>query len=116
MLKTQKTTIMKQNEATIRESSALSLIISSIIIVIVVGVQYYMGVQQDVEDAKKLVKRDLQIVEMQIMSIFLDAEFSMDEMLGEVLDTIGEQGYLTFNRTRVLGVLAKLGENLHLLC
>jgi anti-sigma regulatory factor (Ser/Thr protein kinase) len=86
MLKTQKTTIMKQNEATIRESSALSLIISSIIIVIVVGVQYYMGIQQNVEDAKKLVKRDLQIVEMQIMSTFLDAEFSMDEMHDALVD------------------------------
>ena len=86
MLTTQKTTIMKQKKARIRESSALSLIISSIIIVIVVGVQYYMGVQQDVEDAKKLVKRDLQIVEMQIMSIFLDAEFSMDEMHDALVD------------------------------
>ena len=37
------------------------------------------------------------------------------QVLGEVLNTIGEQGYLTLDRTRVLGVLAILGENLSLL-
>ena len=79
---------MKKDTRNIRESGALPLIISSIIIVIVIGVQYYMGVQQDVEDAKKLVKRDLQIVELHMMSAFLDVEFSMDEMHDALMEDL----------------------------
>ena len=37
------------------------------------------------------------------------------QVLGEVLNTIGEQGYLTLNRTGVLSVLAVLAEDLSLL-
>ena len=38
------------------------------------------------------------------------------QVLGEVLNAIGEQGYLTLNRAGVFGVLAELAENLSLLC
>ena len=79
---------MKKDAEGKRESSALPLIISSIIIVIVIGMQYYMGVEQDVEDAKKLVKRDLKIAEMHIMSTFLDVEFSMDEMHDALMEDL----------------------------
>ena len=37
------------------------------------------------------------------------------QVLGEVLNTIGEQGYLALNRTCVLSVFAILAENLSLL-
>ena len=36
------------------------------------------------------------------------------QVLGEVLNAIGEQGYLALNRTGVFGVLAVLTENLSL--
>ena len=38
------------------------------------------------------------------------------QVLGEVLDTIGEQGNLALCRTRVSGALAVLAENLLFLC
>jgi len=38
------------------------------------------------------------------------------QVLGQVLNTIGEQCYLALNRASVFGVLAILAENLNLLC
>ena len=56
------------------------MLIASLLIVLVVGVQYYISKEQDEVNARKLVNRELIIVERHIMSRLDDAEDALDDM------------------------------------
>ena len=49
-------------------------------------------------------------------AVAVDVLVVLLQVLGQVLNTIGEQCYLALNRASVFGVLAILAENLNLLC
>lgn len=71
-----------------REKGFLPLLISSLIIMIVIGVQYYMSIKEDEQEARKLVNRELKIVEQSIVAKFIEAEFSMDDLHDAVVDEL----------------------------
>lgn len=71
-----------------REKGFLPLLISSLIIMIVIGVQYYMSIKEDEQEARKLVNRELKIVEQSIVAKFIEAEFSMDDLHDAVADEL----------------------------
>lgn len=71
-----------------REKGFLPLLISSLIIMIVIGVQYYMSIKEDEHEARKLVNRELKIVEQSIVAKFIEAEFSMDDLHDAVVDEL----------------------------
>lgn len=64
------------------------MLISSLIIMIVIGVQYYMSIKEDEQEARKLVNRELKIVEQSIVAKFIEAEFSMDDLHDAVADEL----------------------------
>ena len=61
-----------------------ALLVASLLIILVLTVQYYLSIHDDEEEARKLVNRELVIVEQHVMSELRNAEFSMHEMYDAV--------------------------------
>ena len=57
-----------------------ALLVATTMVILILAVQYYISVRNDDEDARKLVNRELIIVEQQIMSEFKNAEFALEDM------------------------------------
>lgn len=67
-----------------------ALLVATLLIILVLTVQYYISIHDDEEDARILVNRELVIVEQHIMSELRNAEFSMHGMYDAVEDNLDE--------------------------
>ncbi len=67
-----------------------ALLAATLLIILVLAVQSYITIHDEEEDARKLVNRELVIVEQHIMSELRNAEFSMHKMYDAVEDHLDE--------------------------
>ena len=59
--------------------------VATIMTIIVIGVQYYIGEQQDEEKCNNLINRDLQIASLRIDSYLKDTEWSIEHLDEQIL-------------------------------
>ena len=59
--------------------------VATIMTILVIGVQYYIGEQQDEEKCENLVERDLQIASLRIDSYLRDTEWSIENLDDQIL-------------------------------
>ena len=59
--------------------------VATIMTIIVIGVQYYIGEQQDEEKCNNLINRDLQIASLRIDSYLRDTEWSIENLDDQIL-------------------------------
>lgn len=88
---------MKKLLENIRGKSIPLLLAAAMLIVVVVGVQYYMSIANDDENARKLVNRELHMVEQRILNLLTEAETSLDDMHDATRDELA-------NPERMLGI------------
>jgi len=67
-----------------------ALLAATLLIILVLAVQYYISIHDDEKDARKLVNRELVIVEQHIMSELRRAEFSMHKMYDAVEEDLDD--------------------------
>lgn len=73
-----------------RSGGIPALLFATMLIILILGVQFYMSVRHDEKDAQKLVNREVKIVEQYIKTKLRDAEFSMDDMQDDVLERLSQ--------------------------
>ena len=81
---------MKQLIDKSRAGGIPALLVATLLIILILGVQFYMSIRHDEKDARKLVNREVKIVEQYIKAQLRDAEFSMDDMQDNVLESLGQ--------------------------
>ena len=76
---------MKDSIKRLRLRGLPAQLAATLLIILVLTVQSYLSIHDDEEEARKLVNRELVIVEQHIMSELKEAEFSMDDMHDAVI-------------------------------
>ena len=67
------------------------MLVAPLLIVLVVGAQYYVSVRQDQKEARKLLNRELTIVEQRMLYELREAENSLNDLHNDVLETLNRQ-------------------------
>ena len=62
--------------------------VATIMTILVIGVQYYIGEQQDEEKCNNLINRDLQIASLRIDSYLKDTEWSIEHLDEKILEQL----------------------------
>ena len=68
----------------LRKRSILALLTATVMIVVILGVQYLLSVQNDETECRRLVHRDLQIASLKINDYLKETEWSVDDIQDEV--------------------------------
>lgn len=85
-----------------RSGGIPALLFATLLIILILGVQFYMSVRHDEGDARKLVNREVKIVEQYIKAQLKDAEFSMEDMQDNVIEYIDQPNEITHITQRIL--------------
>jgi hypothetical protein len=69
-----------ENIKLFRSHGISTLLVAAMLIAVLLGVDYYMDIKQDDGDARKLVSREMRIVEQSIMWELWDVELLINEL------------------------------------
>ncbi len=76
---------MKKAKEIFQQQGITAIMVATIMTILVIGVQYYIGEQQDEEKCENLVERDLQIASLRIDSYLRDTEWSIENLDDQIL-------------------------------
>jgi serine phosphatase RsbU (regulator of sigma subunit) len=76
---------MKKAREIFQQQGITAIMVATIMTIIVIGVQYYIGEQQDEEKCNNLINRDLQIASLRIDSYLKDTEWSIEHLDEQIL-------------------------------
>lgn len=76
---------MKKIREIFHQQGVAAIMVATIMAIVVIGVQYYIGEQQDEEKCNNLINRDLQIASLRIESYLSDTEWSIENLDEEII-------------------------------
>ena len=76
---------MKKIREIFRQKGIPAIMVATIMTILVIGVQYYIGEKQDEEKCNNLVHRDLQIASLRIDSYLKETEWSIESIDEEII-------------------------------
>ena len=76
---------MKKAKEIFQQQGITAIMVATIMTILVIGVQYYIGEQWDEEKCENLVERDLQIASLRIDSYLKDTEWSIENLDDQIL-------------------------------
>ena len=79
---------MKKAKEIFQQQGITAIMVATIMTILVIGVQYYIGEQQDEEKCNNLINRDLQIASLRIDSYLKDTEWSIEHLDEQILEQL----------------------------
>ena len=76
---------MKKIREIFHQQGVPAIMVATIMTIVVIGVQYYIGEQQDEEKCNNLINRDLQIASLRIDSYLKETEWSIEDIDDEII-------------------------------